>query len=58
MLDGDTLFTLATGQVEADVNVVGAFAAEVVAQAIVRAVLTAEPAGGLPAARDISDRLQ
>ncbi|MER3545652.1 MAG: peptidase S58 [Chloroflexota bacterium] len=51
MLDGDTLFTLATGQVEADVNVVGAFAAEVVAQAIVRAVLTAEPAGGLPAAR-------
>lgn len=50
MLDGDTLFTLATGQVEADVNVVGAFAAEVVAQAIVRAVLTAEPAAGLPAA--------
>ncbi len=49
MLDGDTLFTLATGQVQADVNVVGAFAAEVVAQAIVRAVLTAEPAGGLPA---------
>ncbi len=58
MLDGDTLFTLATGQVEADVNVVGAFAAEVVAQAIVRAVLTAEPAAGLPAARDTSDLLQ
>lgn len=55
MLDGDTLFTLATGQVEADVNIVGAFAAEVVAQAIVRAVLTAEPAGGLPAARDMLD---
>lgn len=58
MLDGDTLFTLATGQVETDVNVVGAFAAEVVAQAIVRAVLTAEPAGGLPAARGTSDLLQ
>jgi len=49
MFDGDTLFALATGQVEADVNIVGAFAAEVVAQAIVRAVLTATPAGGLPA---------
>lgn len=58
MLDGDTLFTLATGQVEADVNVVGAFAAEVVAQAIVRAVLTAKPAAGLPAARGTSDLLQ
>lgn len=57
MLDGDTLFTLATGQVEADVNVVGAFAAEVVAQAIVRAVLSAEPAGGLPAARGTSELL-
>jgi L-aminopeptidase/D-esterase-like protein len=53
MFDGDTLFALATGQVEADVNVVGAFAAEVVAQAIVRAVMMAEPAGGLPAAAQL-----
>jgi L-aminopeptidase/D-esterase-like protein len=37
-LDGDTLFALATGQKQADVNLVGAFAAEVVAEAIVRAV--------------------
>jgi L-aminopeptidase/D-esterase-like protein len=36
--DGDTLFALATGQKQADVNLVGAFAAEVVAEAIVRAV--------------------
>jgi L-aminopeptidase/D-esterase-like protein len=36
--DGDTLFALATGQKHADVNLVGAFAAEVVAEAIVRAV--------------------
>jgi len=47
--DGDTLFTLATGEVAADVNLVGAFAASVVAQAIVRAVQMAQPAGGLPA---------
>jgi L-aminopeptidase/D-esterase-like protein len=40
MFDGDTLFALATGQVEGDVNLVGAYAAEVVAEAIVRAVET------------------
>ncbi len=49
MLDGDTIFALATGQVEADVNIIGAFAAQVFAQAIVRAVKAAAPAGGLPA---------
>jgi L-aminopeptidase/D-esterase-like protein len=38
MLDGDTLFALATGKKRADVNLVGAYAAEVVAEAIVRAV--------------------
>ncbi|RME88717.1 MAG: peptidase S58 family protein [Anaerolineae bacterium] len=48
MLDGDTLFALATGEKKADVSIVGAFAAEAVSQAIVRAVRTAAPAGGLP----------
>ncbi len=51
--DGDTLFALSTGGVEADVNLVGAYAAEVVAQAILRAVRAAEGAGGLPAWRDL-----
>jgi L-aminopeptidase/D-esterase-like protein len=49
MLDGDTIFTLATGQKKADVSTVGAYAAEVLAQAIVNAVKAAKPAGGLPA---------
>jgi L-aminopeptidase/D-esterase-like protein len=48
MYDGDTIFALATGEVEADVFTVGAFAAEVVAQAIVRAARMAVSAGGLP----------
>jgi L-aminopeptidase/D-esterase-like protein len=52
MFDGDTMFALATGYKRADVNLVGAFAAEVVAEAIVRAVCAAESAGGLPAYRD------
>ncbi|MCX6037938.1 MAG: P1 family peptidase [Chloroflexi bacterium] len=49
MLDGDTIFALSTGQKKADVSTVGAYAAEVLAQAIVRAVQAAKPAGGLPA---------
>lgn len=50
MLDGDTLFALSTGQKKTDVSLVGAFAAEVLAQAILRAVKAARPAGGLPSA--------
>ena len=53
LFDGDTLFALATGEKRADVNLVGAYAAEVVAQAIARAVRAAEGAGGLPAYRDL-----
>jgi L-aminopeptidase/D-esterase-like protein len=48
MFDGDTLFALATGEVDADVSTVGAFAAELMANAIVRAAKLAESAGGLP----------
>jgi L-aminopeptidase/D-esterase-like protein len=49
MVDGDTIFAIATGEHNADVNIVGAFAAEVFAQAILRAVREAKPVAGLPA---------
>jgi L-aminopeptidase/D-esterase-like protein len=49
MLDGDTIFAIATGDHAADVNIVGAYAAEVFAQAILRAVRAAKPVAGLPA---------
>jgi len=45
--DGDTIFALATGEFKADTSVVGAFAAEVMAEAIVRSVKMAKSAGGL-----------
>ena len=48
MLDGDTIFSLATGRKKADVSTIGAYAAEAMAQAILRAVKSAAPAGGLP----------
>jgi L-aminopeptidase/D-esterase-like protein len=50
MLDGDTIFALSAGNRKADVNTVGAFAAEVFAQGILRAVRAAHPVAGLPAA--------
>ncbi len=55
MFDGDTLFALSTGHKNkrADVNLIGAYAAEVVAEAIARGARAAESAGGLPAYRDL-----
>ena len=53
MLDGDTIFAMATGEVKADVNIVGAFAAEAFSQAILRAVRAAQPAAGLPCASEV-----
>ena len=41
MYDGDTIFALSTGERSADVNLIGAFAAEMLAEAIVRAVTAA-----------------
>lgn len=52
MVDGDTIFALSTGQNKADVSLVGAFAAEVFAQACLRAVQSAKSAGGLPGLGD------
>jgi L-aminopeptidase/D-esterase-like protein len=53
--DGDTVFALATGTLDgaANVTVVGALAAEALADAIVRAATQAAGSGGLPSARDL-----
>ena len=52
MFDGDTLFALATGKKKADVNLIGAYAAECVAAAVLRSVQQAKPVAGLPTAND------
>ncbi len=54
MLDGDAIFALSLGEQRADVSVIGALAAEAVAQAVVNAVWAAEPLGGLPCARGLA----
>jgi L-aminopeptidase/D-esterase-like protein len=52
--DGDTIFALATGTLDAKANhgMIGALAAEAMAQAIVRAVINAETSAGVPGLRD------
>lgn len=53
MFEGDTIFTLATGEVATDINVVGLLAARVKELAILRAVKQALPLGGYKSYRDI-----
>jgi len=53
--DGDTVFALATGRWEgqASVTVIGALAAEALAEAVVRAVSKADSVAGIPSAREL-----
>lgn len=53
--DGDTVFALATGRWdgEASASIIGALAAEAMAEAIVRAVSKAESLHGVPSAREL-----
>jgi L-aminopeptidase/D-esterase-like protein len=52
MFDGDAIFTLATGQVEGDLSVIGAYAADVFEQAIRNGVRTATTLAGVRAWND------
>lgn len=55
MWDGDTVFALATGKsgVTGDVTVLGALAAALLAEAVIRAVRQATALGGIPAVNDL-----
>ncbi len=53
MVDGDTIFALATGRVEADLNVAGLLAARAVERAVVRAVKQASSLHGFIAYKDL-----
>ena len=51
--DGDSIYAVSLGNVQADQDLIGSLAAEVVSEAILRAVTQAESAYGYPAARDL-----
>jgi L-aminopeptidase/D-esterase-like protein len=48
MLDGDVIYALSTGTKKLDISIIGALAAEVMAEAILRAVKLAAPVGDVP----------
>jgi L-aminopeptidase/D-esterase-like protein len=52
--DGDSIYALSVGELEADRDLVGTLAAEVTAKAIVRAVMSAESAYGYPSAAELA----
>lgn len=51
--DGDTIYAVSLGEFAADQDLVGTLAAEVVSEAIIRAVYRAEGAFGFPSASDL-----
>ena len=54
--DGDSIYAVSIGDIAADQDMVGAMAAEVVSEAIIRAVENAEGAYGFPALRDMAGK--
>lgn len=46
LADGDTIFTVATGEVQADVNLVGALASKVIARAVANSIYGTKGLGG------------
>ena len=55
MLDGDTIFVLARGPVEADLSLLASLGVEVTSRAIIRAIKETESAYGYPGYVDLSE---
>lgn len=53
MMDGDTIFTMATNIVKSDVNIIGTLAAEVMSRAITNAIIHAKSIGSLNSYSDM-----
>jgi len=54
MFDGDTIFTMATGHVEADLSVLGLLSARVMERAVVSAIRKARSLFGLKCSTDLA----
>ncbi|QHS22512.1 P1 family peptidase [Virgibacillus sp. MSP4-1] len=55
LVDGDTIFTMSTNKVEAELNSLGMLATKVMEKAILRGVKAAEGAGGVTSYQDLND---
>lgn len=56
-MDGDTIFSLSVGKKKLNVNIVGAYAAQAVQQAILNAVKHATSLGGIPSIKDLEESI-
>lgn len=56
LVDGDTVFALSLGNKAGNAGHVGALAADVLAEAVIRAVWAAQTLHGIPAARDLAEK--
>lgn len=54
IFDGDTIFTMATGKVEADINVVGFLSAMVMERAVINAVKNTESLHGFKSCKELN----
>ena len=52
-VDGDSIYAVSAGDIPADIDLVGTLAAQIVSEAILRAVQSAESAYGFPCAKDL-----
>ena len=52
-IDGDSIYAVSAGDIEADMDMVGTIAADVISEAILRAVTEAESAYGFPCVSDL-----
>ncbi len=55
-VDGDSIYALSVGEISADQDLVGSLAAEVMSEAILRAVNSAESAYGFPSVNELRNR--
>jgi L-aminopeptidase/D-esterase-like protein len=53
IFDGDTIFTMATDKIEADINVVGFLAARTMERAVINAIKSAESAYGFKSYKEL-----
>jgi L-aminopeptidase/D-esterase-like protein len=56
--EGDSIFAVATGEVESDINIVGAMAADAMARAIAKAIRHADSAYGYLGHKELFERME
>lgn len=56
IFDGDTIFTMATGRIEADINVVGFLAARTMERAVINAIKSADSSYGFKSYKELKEK--